>query len=138
MIDFNSEIGRDARRLLESEYVIWLTTVSKDQTPQPRPVWFVWDQDAVLLFSRPAAAKVAHIRRNPRVALNFNSDHEANENVVVMIGTATLSESPAATAVAAYIEKYKQGMAELGMTPQSFAGQYSVAVRIPIQQLRSI
>lgn len=135
-IDFNSELGREAKRLLESEYVIWLTTVSKDLTPQPRPVWFVWDVDAVLVFSRPEAAKVAHIRRNPRVAVHFNSDHGANENVLVMVGTASLHTKPA-TEVAAYIEKYAQGMAELDMTPQSFASPYSMAVRIAIEQLRS-
>jgi PPOX class probable F420-dependent enzyme len=136
VIDFNSELGREAKRLLESEYVIWFTTVSKDLTPQPRPVWFIWDANAVLVFSRPAAAKVAHIRRNPRVALHFNSDHGANENVLVMIGAASLHTQPASE-VAAYIQKYKEGMAELDMTPESFASQYSVAVRIAIEQVRS-
>jgi general stress protein 26 len=41
MIDINSELDQKAKLLLNSEYVIWLTTVGKGGTPQPRPVWFI-------------------------------------------------------------------------------------------------
>lgn len=135
MIDFKSESGREAQRLLESEYVVWLTTVSKDGTPQPRPVWFVWDGETVLIFSRPAAAKVVHIRRSPRVALHFNSDAKANENVVVLTGAASLEGTPAGE-VAAYVQKYAEGMAELDMSVEDFASQYSTAIRVTPQQAR--
>jgi len=39
MIDFNTKFGRAARKLLNREYFIWLTTVDPTGTPQPRPVW---------------------------------------------------------------------------------------------------
>ena len=43
MIDFKTELGRKAKRHLKGEYTIWFTTVGADLTPQPRPVWFIWE-----------------------------------------------------------------------------------------------
>jgi PPOX class probable F420-dependent enzyme len=136
MIDFTSEIGKEAQRLLQSEYVIWLTTVSQDGTPQPRPVWFIWDGDAVLIYSRPSAAKLKHIARNPNVALHFNSDYQANANIAVMTGPALTASGQPAIEVAAYMQKYRQGITDIGMTPESFSKTYSVAIRIAPHKLR--
>jgi PPOX class probable F420-dependent enzyme len=70
MVKLNSA----AKKLLSSETIIWLTTIGSDLTPQPRPVWFVPNSDDVLIYSQPKAAKVAHIRKHPNVALHFNAD----------------------------------------------------------------
>ena len=45
MINLSNEFGLRAKKHLEEEYFIWLTTVSSDMTPQPRPVWFIWDEN---------------------------------------------------------------------------------------------
>lgn len=60
MPDFNSKIGRTIKRRLKQEQIIWLTTVDAHETPQPRPVWFHWDGETVLIFSQSAGAKVRH------------------------------------------------------------------------------
>jgi PPOX class probable F420-dependent enzyme len=138
MPNFNSELGRAARKLLDSQSVIWLTTVDSGLTPQPRPVWFVPDGDHVLIYSQPAAAKVAHIRRHPQVALHFNSDQwGSEETLLVLTGAASLdAETRPANRMTAYVEKYRSGMAELGMTPEQFAARYSQPIRVIIQRMR--
>jgi PPOX class probable F420-dependent enzyme len=73
MLDLNSKFGRFARKHLKSEYFIWLTTVDSTGTPQPRPVWFIWENETVLIFSQAKAYKVKHILKNPNVSLHFNS-----------------------------------------------------------------
>ena len=60
MIDFSSPVGRKIKRRLREEQTIWLTTVDAQITPQPRPVWFHWDGETLLIFSQPSAAKVRH------------------------------------------------------------------------------
>ena len=126
-----------AKRLIKNEYVIWLTTVDSDLTPQPRPVWFIWDNDSFLIFSEPTAHKVHHIKRNSSVALNFNTDETGDINVIVYIGLATIdTQSPPAHKVPAYLKKYRKGIIELGMTPEKFSGDYSVAIRIKPSSLR--
>jgi len=128
----------NAKKLLTSETIIWLTTVGSDLTPQPRPVWFVPDGDDVLIYSRPRAAKIAHIRQHANVALHFNADQwGSDETVVVLTGTATLEpESPKGPLSAAYIKKYKKDMAELDMTPEQFAASYTQPIHIKITSLR--
>lgn len=127
-----------AKKLLDSETIIWLTTVGSDGTPQPRPVWFVPDGEHVLIYSRPGVAKVAHLRSHPQVALHFNADQwGSDETVIVLTGIASLdAEKRSATEVAAYVKKYKDDMAELGMTPEEFAAQYSQPIRIKISAVR--
>lgn len=40
--DADSEFGQRVRARLRDEQVIWFTTVGADGTPQPNPVWFIW------------------------------------------------------------------------------------------------
>jgi PPOX class probable F420-dependent enzyme len=136
MIDWKSGLGRKARKLLDSEYVIWLTTVGKDGTPQPRPVWFIPYNDDVLIYSQPKTSKVAHIPRQPRVSLHFNTDREAGETVVVLTGMAGLEDGPPANENAAYIKKYKAGIADLDMTPEKFTLEYAQPIRVVITNVR--
>jgi len=137
VIDFTSDFGQRVKQHLDEEYFIWFTTVGADLTPQPRPVWFIWDQEAILIFSKLGAHKLDHIKRHPNVALHFNTDDKADENVIVFLGAAEIDASaPPASEVPAYVEKYKGGMAELGSTPEKFSREYSVAIRVRVTKLR--
>jgi PPOX class probable F420-dependent enzyme len=137
MIDFNSELGQKAKGLLDTEYVIWLTTVGKDGTPQPRPVWFIPYKDGVLIYSRPSVAKVAHLRRNPRMALHFNTDRSGEEPVIVFTGAAKLDAGmPPADQVAPYIKKYRDGIIGLDSNVAEFTDAYSQAIFVELASLR--
>jgi PPOX class probable F420-dependent enzyme len=134
-IDTSSTFGRRVMERLQSEQVIWLTTVSADGTPQPSPVWFLWDGQQILMYSMAKAPKLRHIQANPNVALNFDSDEGGD--VVILTGQARIPESePAANQTPAYLEKYREAIGEIGMNPESFAQAYSVPVRITPTRLR--
>jgi PPOX class probable F420-dependent enzyme len=136
MANFDSSIGRKVKRRLRQEQIIWLTTVDSHSAPQPRPVWFHWDGQTVLIFSQPTAAKVRHIAHNPRVALNFNTDADGGD-VGVLIGDALISrEPPPPNRVKAYARKYKEGIKSLGMTPATLQAEYSVAILVTPQAVR--
>lgn len=136
MIDLTTKFGRKVARRLKSEQVVWFTTVGQDLTPQPRPVWFMWDGASFLIYSQPNAFKVRHIRSHQNVALNFNSDENGDE-IAVITGSASVDESmPAAHLVPAYLKKYRKGIAHLKMTPQEFSKEYSVAIRVVPAALR--
>ncbi len=137
MIDFKTEFGQRAKKHLDEEYFIWFTTTGADLTPQPRPVWFMWDEDSFLIFSKPDAFKVAHIKQHPNVALHFNTDDKADENVIVFLGKAEIDmDAPPPHEVPAYFEKYESGMEELNMTPEAFSKEYSLAIRVKPTKLR--
>jgi PPOX class probable F420-dependent enzyme len=138
VIDWTSKLGREAKRLLAREYFVWFTTVASDLSPQPRPVWFIWDHDSVLVYSQAWTHKVQHVSAHPRAALHFNADDEAEGRVVIFVGTARIDpEQAPAHLVAKYMRKYRSGIQGLGMTPQQFSKEYSVAIRITPTSLRS-
>jgi PPOX class probable F420-dependent enzyme len=137
MIDLNSSFGGAVKQYLENEYVIWLTTVDSNLTPQPRPVWFIWEDGSFLIFSQAKAYKVAHIKKNPKVALHFNTDETGDKHVIVFVGEASIeAKCPPAHEIPDYLEKYKQGISDLDMTPEEFSNEYPVALRIRPSEIR--
>jgi PPOX class probable F420-dependent enzyme len=136
LLDTSSEFGRRAERRLHEEKIAWLTTVDSAGTPQPVPVWFLWDgDDSVLLYSRPDTPKLRAIAANPRVSLNLDGNGQGGD-IVVAIGEASVSEDPAAHEVPEYVEKYAPLIERNGWTPESFAADYSVPVRIRVRRVR--
>ena len=138
MLDLNTDFGRVVKEHLENEYFVWLTTVDSKGTPQPKPVWFIWEGDSFLIFSKPDAYKVGHLKSNPRAALNFNTkDKAGEEHLIVFVGDASFDKdvSPAHE-VSAYLEKYKSGFDDLKLTPEAFSKEYSIAIRIKPTQVR--
>jgi PPOX class probable F420-dependent enzyme len=134
--DLSSEFGGRIASRLRNEQVIWLTTVGRTGTPQPNPVWFLWDGETFLIYTQPTAYKLRNLRYNPRVALHFDSG-EDGEDVIVFTGTAILDESaPLAHNNPPYLEKYRDGIASIEMTPESMGDSYSVAIRVRHDKVR--
>src|SRR5215510_6023426 len=110
MLNFNDRFGRHAKSRLRQEKVIWLTTVDSGNTPQPRPVWFHWDGETLLIFSEPNKAKLRHIERSPSVALSFNTADDGGD-VVVLLGDAVISRDQVQQKrLSAYLKKYAKGL----------------------------
>ena len=137
MIDTTTETGGRVAQRLQTEHVIWLTTVRADGQPQSSPVWFLWDGDTFLIYSQPTAQKLRNIRRHPGVSLHLNSD-ERGGNVVTIDASATIeADAPPANAASAYGEKYRDGIGAIGHTPESLAQTYSVALRVTPRRVRA-
>ena len=135
-IDTTTPFGERAQRRLHEDKVAWLTTTSEDGTPQPVPVWFLWDgADSFLIYSKPGTAKLRNIAARPRVSLNLDGNGEGGD-VVVVLGTAAVTDDPPADALPGYVEKYATFIARNDWTPESFAGEYSVPLRITATRLR--
>ena len=115
---------------LREEKIAWLTTVRSDGTPLPVPVWFLWQDGKFLIYSQPNARKIHNIARNPRVAINLNSDEWGN-SIAVFTGTASVdADALPAHEVSAYLEKYREGITQIEMTPESMAKEYSSAIYV--------
>ncbi len=136
-IDFKSDFGQKALAQLQDEHVVWLTTVgAKTDTPQPNVIWFLYQEDDVVIYTKPGAQRLENIAKNPKVSLNFNSP-EDGEAMTVFTGTAIVD--PAIKSVIhnqAYVEKYERWMENIGMTPQQMNDEFSVPIRITLEKLR--
>jgi PPOX class probable F420-dependent enzyme len=132
----STPFGERVLSRLRDERIIWLTTVGADGTPQPNPVWFLWDNESVLVYSLPNAARIRNIERNPRVALNFDGNGQGGDIIVIAGETRISHDDPPADQLAAYTEKYKDLIARHFGTPANFAAEYSTPLRITPLKVR--
>ncbi|MFH5209422.1 TIGR03667 family PPOX class F420-dependent oxidoreductase [Antrihabitans spumae] len=130
------EVPENVTGRLNTETVIWLTTVGKTGTPAPTPVWFLWSGREFLVFSQPEVGKLANIGRGPAVALNFNSSAKGGA-VSVFTGIARVDDAgPTDDEWQRYVAKYADDIVGLDYTPERFLADYSVLVRIEPDKLR--
>jgi PPOX class probable F420-dependent enzyme len=118
------------RGFLESEPIVWLSTVRPDGGPHLVPIWFWWDGDALLVFSKPGAQKVRNLRAHPSVMLALG-DAEDDFDVGLMRGRAELLDRPTAEVLpAAHLDKYAVKLASIGLDAAEYAATYSQVIRI--------
>ncbi len=130
--DPSTPFGERVARRLRDNRLIWFTTVDAKGTPQPTPVWFLWDEvtATILIYSRSDARRLAHLQKNPRIALNFDGNGSGGD-IIVITGEAQVStDDPPADQLPSYVEKYRDFIARRYETPENFASIYSVALRI--------
>ena len=136
LIDTTSETGHRLHARLQQEETIWLTTVNRNGTPNPSLVWFLWENDSVLILSQPHQGKVKAITANPHVSLNFDSDGHGG-NMLILTGTAELlGEMSVDDVPDAYFTKYAEGLKGLGYSPEVMIANYSKPIRITIDRVR--
>lgn len=116
---------------LRQNLMAWLTTVRPDGQPITVPVWFLLrEDDSILLYTTPRAAKLRNIADNPKVSLALDVC-DLGRNIVRLEGVARRADDqPAADKHPAYLAKYTERIAALFGTPEQFAAQYSTTVII--------
>src|SRR5260370_40711669 len=78
---------------LRGEIIGWLATTRPDGHPNLAPVWFLWEDPTILIFSQPNKQKLQNIGQNPHVMLGLETEDRVDD-AVIMEGTATLIEDP--------------------------------------------
>jgi PPOX class probable F420-dependent enzyme len=115
---------------LRNELILWLASVRPDGRPHLVPVWFLWEGETILIFSKPKNQKLSNVTANPAVTVALDSADDGDD-IVVLEGVAALVNDPAAsTTLAAYATKYTGRLADMGWTPESMAKEYTEAIRI--------
>jgi len=136
LIDQSTPFGQRVQKRLQTDRIIWLTTIDSHNMPQPKPVWFLWDGETFLIFSSPKGYKLKHIARNPNVSLNLDGDGLGGD-IVVFTGVAEMVTSDiSAEHISAYNNKYVEGFKRIQMTPAQFANSFSTAIRVRPTKLR--
>ena len=102
--------------------MVWLSTVRPDGNPHLVPIWFWWDGEAVLVFSKPIAQKVRNLRANPSVMLALG-DAEEDFDVGMLRGRAELLTTPTVDVLPAeFLAKYSARIAALQLSADRICG----------------
>ena len=129
-IDPSSAAGAKALARLDTELMGWLTTINPDGQPQSSPIWFLWADGEILVYSGKRAPRNGNIEDRPLVAFNLNTD-PVGDDVVTMEGIARIDQAgPPAWANGAYVAKYQGLFSDYGWTAEYFSGEYPVVVRV--------
>jgi PPOX class probable F420-dependent enzyme len=136
-LDASTAFGARVVERLATDEIIWLTTISGSETPQPVPVWFLWDGETALIYTAPETYKLHNIARNPKVSLNLNSDPIGGD-IAVFVGTAWVDQiAPPPHQHPEYLAKYGDRIVNLlGMTLDNYAATYPIALRVKPEKVR--
>ena len=112
----------DIQERLGGELVAWMTTVDAAGQPQTSPVWFLAEDDVIVVYSLDRTPRSRNIRSNARVCLNLNSTPSGGEVVIIEGLAQIVPDGPPANEDERYVAKYEVPMADLGMTPLIMQG----------------
>lgn len=130
ILDLTNKRHAHIEQRLREDPIVWLNTVRPDGRPHSVAVWFLWDGETFLIFSRPKNQKVYNLRKNANVILSVDDTRKGADPITIE-GTATLLEAGAPdTTLPAFVEKYSAGMTRIGYTPEQMAAVYSQGIRI--------
>ena len=114
-----------AETALRDDPVLWLSSVQANGRPHVVPVWFHWNGERIVAFSKPRARKVDNLRDQPRVMLAVGTPGPDFE-VELIEATAELPDSSASDVMpVGFGAKYQELLRRAGLTVQRFAEVYS-------------
>ncbi len=128
VLDLTQERHAHIDQRLHNDEVIWLNSVRPDGHPHAVVVWFLWDGETVLMFSRPNNQKVRNIQHNQNVVLAMDNTNNGDDPITLE-GTATLFDRGNMD-ITPYVTKYNEGIKQLGFTPEQMVASFSQAIRI--------
>jgi hypothetical protein len=79
-----------SQELLGSSIPARLAYTGADGDPRVVPVSFWWDGTQLLVFTVPKAAKVAALKKNPRVAITIDTQEQWPPRVLLVRGAASV------------------------------------------------
>lgn len=110
---------------LRADPVGWLSSVQPDGRPHVAPVWFHWDGERIVAFSKPNARKIGNLRERPTVMLAVGTLGPGFD-VELIEATAELPDRPASEVMPeGFGAKYRELLRRAGLSAQRFAEVYS-------------
>lgn len=128
-LDTSTDRGKHVAARLRDDIIAWLTTVRPNGQPDSVPVWYLWDGDSIVIFSRPNKTKLHNLEQNPRVTLTID-DTKGGGDVIRVEGIARyVPNYPGPHEIPAYDAKYANGIQHIGYdNAQKFGEHYSEAI----------
>ena len=115
---------------LERDKIAWLTSVTPDGQPQTFPVWFLWEDGEVLVYSAKSAKRNGNVAVNPRVSVHLEGNADGGDLVIVEGIARVDHRTRSADQHAAYMAKYGDWMVRDLGSVEAFLAEYTVPIRI--------
>ena len=130
ILDLTKERDAHVDQRLRNDITIWLNTVRPDGRPHAVVVWFLWDGEAILIFSQPDKQKLRNLQHNSNVVLAVDNTRDGSDPITIEGIATLLNPGEINTAHPSYVEKYGEHIKRIGYTPEQMAIAYSQPIRI--------
>ena len=129
-LDPETAAGARALERLARELIGWLTTVNPEGQAQSSPIWFLWRDGELLIYSHRRAPRNVNIVGRPLVAFNLETAADGDE-FVTMEGYARidLGVQPS-SADPAYQARYGHLLDRYDWTPEWASIEYPIPILI--------
>lgn len=115
---------------LERHDVVWLSSTRPDGRPHLVPVWFVWSDGLIVVFSKPGAQKVRNLLADPRAMVAIG-ERTADFDIELIEAEAEVAPgSLDETARERFARKYEAALGRAASTVEEFAAVYSQSIRL--------
>jgi PPOX class probable F420-dependent enzyme len=133
-IDFATPLGQRALTRLASDPVAWVTTVRPDGQPQSAPIWFLYENGELLLYSHRTAQRTRNIALQPLVSVHL--DDVDGEDVFCFEGVADVDPLVPPTSLnPSYQAKYGERIRGFGWAVDYMDTEYPTPIRIRLTRL---
>ncbi len=130
VLDLSQQRDKHIDQRLREDQMVWLISVRPDGRPHAVAVWFLWDGESFLIFSRPNNQKVRNLHHNTNVLLAVDNTDNGADPITIEGTAALLAPGEVALTLPAYTKKYGEDIKRIGFTPEQMAAEYSQAIRI--------
>jgi PPOX class probable F420-dependent enzyme len=124
------ELTKQIERHLIGDQIAWLTTVTPSGWPAPRPVWFVWDGEAITIYSLNSGVKQRHIAVNDKVSMHFDAGPGGGDIVVISGRAELVPGAPPPSRFPGLLDKYLPAIEAMGNSAQWYDDEYGIALRV--------
>lgn len=140
VIDAGDPAHQKALRLLRERIIAWFTTVDAGGRPHAVPVWFLWHDGRLFVFTRPDTKKAANVRRGSPVLVHLDTGPFGSE-VVIVHGSAEVSDRDALSWLAEFREtyerKYAEAIADYGQPLEDIVAIFSTVLIVTPERLQT-
>jgi PPOX class probable F420-dependent enzyme len=129
MLDVTDRRYAHVTERLRSDLMMWLSSVRPDGRAHLVPVWFLWQDDVIYIFSKPDQ-KIRNLSQNTSAMVGID-DTKGGEDPIMLAGNVQLLKHPDLPPGIqdAYAEKYRERMQESKWTMDWYIGEYSEVIR---------
>ncbi len=85
-----SELSQKAKEFLQERRFAVLATINQDGTPQLTTMWYLFENDMIVMNTKMGRVKDRNIRRDPRISVCFENGY----SYLTISGTAELIDDP--------------------------------------------
>ena len=82
---------REIEDFLSEGNIARIATVKPDNSPHVTPVWYLWENNQLLMTIQKDSVKESNIRQNNKVAVTIDTDRAPNKGVIIE-GTAKIEK----------------------------------------------